>query len=260
MAESVFMSRSIFALIVVLILPACSSDGSRSQEQRKPPVVVVKAPPEGSDSGSQTTDATYPGLAWQTPKSEKPVEGASPSGEAAAQGTETEPYDVVAMLREFDPELTDAPKDQTSDTAFDDLLSAHAVTDDNFLYGRIVTRAPMQGDNVREIRFWIEQDDGKKMATVEIKIGSQESPCELSDTKSPETQNVVTGCFWLGNAIDFRIPLDKVPSVIDTKAPFHVSGFQTCCEDEARNNPFDELEGAQGVWRVPGVASEVETK
>jgi len=144
--------------------------------------------------------------------------------------------------------------------AFDDILSAHAVADDTYLYGRIVTRAPMRGDDVREVRFWIEQDSGNKMATVELKIGSRGSPCELSNAKKPDSQTVVNRCFWIGNAIDFRVPLDKIPSVIDTKSTFHVSGFQTCCEDTERNKPYDELNGAQGVWRVPGVAAEVETK
>jgi hypothetical protein len=215
---------------------------------------VVQAPPETRSQPSSSAGSSYPGLAWQTPTVNNPA--AAAAAEGPSDNPDAEPYDVVSLLREFDPELTDRPKDQRGDLAFDDILSAHAVADDTYLYGRIVTRAPMQGEDVREVRFWIEQDDGKKMATVELKIGSRGSPCELSDAKKPETQLVVNRCFWIGNAIDFRIPLEKVPSIIDTKTPFHVSGFQTCCEDTERNKPYDELEGAQGVWRVPGVATE----
>ena len=252
------MTRLILAAVLVTSLSACSSGSGSKSEQDKPPVIVVQAPPETSNSQAQPSDSTYPGLAWQTPES-KAGPGAE-GGDSSETNPMAEPYDVVALLREFDAELTDAPKDQKGEAGFDDILSALAVADDSFLYGRLVTRAPMQGDGVREIRFWIEQDDGKKMVTVELKVGSSENPCELSDTNKPESQTVVPGCFWMGNAIDFRIPLSEVPDLIDTKAPFHVSGFQTCCLDTERNNPYDELEGAQGVWRVPGVASEVETK
>jgi hypothetical protein len=239
-----------------LSLSACSSGGGGRQDQNQPPIIVVQAPPETRSQPRPSSD--YPGLAWQTPRANNP--GAAADAEGRSDNPDAEPYDVVSLLREFDPELTDSPKDQRGEFAFDDILSAHAVADDTYLYGRVVTRAPMRGDDVREVRFWIEQDDGKKMATVELKVGSRGSPCELSDVKKPETQTVVNRCFWIGNAIDFRIPLDKIPSIIDTKAQFHVSGFQTCCEDSERNKPYDEVEGAQGVWRVPGVAAEVETK
>ena len=242
---------------LILSLTACSTGGNSRQDQNQPPVIVVQAPPETRNQTAGSSDNSYPGLAWQTPAAN--TSAARTAGEAS-NNPDAEPYDVVALLREFDPELTDAPKDQKSEMAFDDILSAHAVADNTYLYGRLVTRAPMRGDDVREVRFWIEQDSGKKMVTVELKIGSRGSPCELSDSKKPDTQNVVNRCFWIGNAIDFRIPLNQVPSIIDTKAPFHVSGFQTCCQDSERNKPYDELEGAQGVWRVPGVATEVETK
>jgi hypothetical protein len=262
MAEAVLMIRHSFCLLalasLVLFLGACSSGGGSRQDQNQPAVIVVQAPPETRSQSPWPPESNYPGLAWQTPRAATPLGGSGEAG--AADNPDAEPYDVVALLREFDPELTDSPKDQKGEMAFDDILSAHAVADDTYLYGRIVTRAPMRGDDVREVRFWIEQDNGKKMVTVELKIGSRGSPCELSDVKKPDTQNVVARCFWIGNAIDFRIPLDKVPSIIDTAAPFHVSGFQTCCQDNERNKPYDELEGAQGVWRVPGIATEVETK
>ncbi len=262
MEESVPMIHPHFPFpilgFLLLLAAGCSSSDNSRQGQNQPPVIVVQAPPETRSQPAPTADSNYPGLAWQTPKANNP-NAEAPNG-GASDNPDAEPYDVVALLREFDPELADAPKDQKSEMAFDDILSAHAVADDTYLYGRILTRAPMRGDDVREVRFWIEQDDGKKMATVELKIGSRGSPCELSNAKKPESQAVVNRCFWIGNAIDFRIPLDKVPSIIDTKSTFHVSGFQTCCQDAERNKPYDELNGAQGVWRVPGVAAEVETK
>ena len=248
---------SFLLLIIANLLAACG--GSGSNEPAQPPVIVVQAPPETAPAQAGSTDPAYPGLAWQTPKT-NPSSAAGAAGADNKSNPDAEPYDVVALLREFDPELTDAPKDQLGEGAFDDILSAHAVADDTYLYGRLVTRAPMQGEDIREVRFWIEQDDGKKMATVELKIGTRGSPCELSDVKNPEAQSTVNRCFWIGNAIDFRIPLSSVPKNINTKEPFHVSGFQTCCKDSERSQPYDELEGAQGVWRVPGVASEVETK
>lgn len=262
LAESVLMIRPHFPIAMLgfflLVVVGCSSSDNSRQNQNQPPVIVVQAPPETRSQPASNAAQNYPGLAWQTPNTTNQA-GQSDS-EEGSDNPDAEPYDVVALLREFDPELTDSPKDQKSKMAFDDILSAHAVADDTYLYGRILTRAPMRGDDVREVRFWIEQDDGKKMATVELKIGSRGSPCELSNVKNPDTQVVVNRCFWVGNAIDFRIPLDKIPSIIDTAATFHVSGFQTCCEDTDRNLPYDELEGAQGVWRVPGVAAEVETK
>jgi hypothetical protein len=138
------------------------------------------------------------------------------------------------------------------------LLSAFAVLDARYLYARVVPREPMKRDQTSELRFWIEQ--GPNMTTVEVKVGTREKPCELSDVKTPESQAVVPLCYWLGNAIDVRIPRDSVPKTIDMRKPFHVSGFQTCCADEARTREFDSIEAAQEVWRVPGLADEMESK
>ena len=93
---------------------------------------------------------------------------------------------------------------------------------------------------------------------IDSKVGSQNSPCELSDATSSEAQKVVTDCFWGGNALDFRVPIESIPATIDTKQAYWVSGFQTCCSDADRNKPYDEIEGAQEVWRVTGLAAEVE--
>lgn len=220
---------------LALLLAGCpGGDGEGDNPQAQPPVIVVQAPPD-------SVGETYAGGAWQTP-------GSTPTTEASSDGN-SEPYAMVALLREFDPHLTDAPKDQQGEAATDDLLSALAVMDDTFLYGRMLTRTPMTGDDARETRFWLEQDGN--MVTVEVKVGSTDRPCELSDIKLPETEKVVPRCFWVGNALDFRIPLEVIPPSIDTTRPWWVSGFQTCCSDAERNKPYDEIEGAQEVWRVP---------
>ena len=224
---------------LALVLVGCSGSGEEGDNpQAQPPVIVVQAPPD-------SVGETYAGGAWQTPS------GTPAPTEAGV--TDSEPYAMVALLREFDPHLTDAPKDQQGEAATDDLLSALAVMDDTYLYGRMLTRAPMAGEDVREARFWLEQ--GGNMVTVEVKVGSTERPCELSDIKTPEAERVVSKCFWVGNALDFRIPLEMIPPSIDTAQPWWVSGFQICCSDAERNKPYDEIEGAQEVWRVPQQAA-----
>ncbi len=246
--------RTPFVLLVALNVAACAGgDDSAATTQAQPPVIVVQAPPEDSAGADR-----YSELAWETIGATRP-EGA---GAAAAGGTadpDAEPYEVVALLREFDPHLTDAPKDQkNTELPSDDLLSAMAVMDDKFLYGRMTSRAPMTAADAHETRFWIEQNGN--MVTVEVKVGTTGRPCELGDVKAVEAQKVVPKCFWTGTALDLRIPLDAIPPIIDTKQPYWVSGFQTCCSDEARNEPYDQVEGAQEVWRVPGLAEEVDVK
>ena len=83
---------------------------------------------------------------------------------------------------------------------------------------------------------------------------SRGRPCEIAHVKSPDAQKVVKGCFWLGNALDFRLPLDAFPASIDVTKPMWVSGFQTCCSDPERNKFLDEIDKAQEVWRITGEA------
>jgi hypothetical protein len=255
MADPARMRRIV---LILLAFPAAllgcgttAGDSAATTKQAQPPVIVVQAPTEGTaaKSGKAGEGSNYAGLAWQAVNQDNANANSDPNAE---------PYDVVALLREFDPQLTDPPSDQLGDGGHDDIVSALAVMDDVYLFGRLSTRNPMQGDNMREVRFWIEQQPN--MVTVEVKAGSRERPCELSDLKKPDEQAVVTNCFWAGNALDFRIPLKDIPSTIDTTKPYWVSGFQTCCSDAERNKPYDEIEGAQEVWRVPGEATEVETK
>jgi hypothetical protein len=235
----------------------CEAPTDSASQQAQPPVIVVQAPPDQAATAPavagaaavEGANAGYAGLAWQAVNQAQPNANADPNAE---------PYDVVALLREFDPQITDPPNDAEGDAGHDDILSALSVMDEQYLYGRIVTRSPMRGDDVREVRFWIEQQPN--MATVEVKVGTRDRPCELSDIKAVDQQSVVNKCFWAGNALDFRIPLKDVPASIDTTKPFWVSGFQTCCTDAERNKPFDGTDSAQEVWRVAGLASEVETK
>ena len=244
-----------FGLVFLLLGVGCETPTDSASKQSQPPVIVVQAPPDQTTTAGATTAGAegastgYAGLAWQAVNQAQPNANADPNAE---------PYDVVALLREFDPQLTDPPNDAQGDAGHDDLLSALVVMDEQYLYGRIVTRSPMKGDDVREVRFWIEQQPA--MATVEVKVGTRDRPCELSDIKAADQQAVVNHCFWAGNALDFRIPLKDVPASIDTTKPFWVSGFQTCCTDAERNAPYDTTEAAQEVWRVAGLASEVETQ
>lgn len=233
------MNRPVLLLLASLLLPACGGD---SDKRQPPPVITLEQPSDGS---APPAPSQYAGAAWEQA-------GAS----AAAAAVSGEPAEVVALLREFEAELTDPPKDAQGDNGYDDLLAAHVVIDARYFYGRILTREPMSvaRDAVRELRFWLEQDG--EMVTVEVKVGTEGSPCELLG--GGDEANVVEGCFWLGNAIDLRIPLDSIPKSIDVSKPFWASGFQTCCSDAARDTPYDELAEAQEVWRVPGLAVEQE--
>ncbi len=247
MLKSVRMPRaSIPFLLALLLLPACGG-GEPGAPTTAPPVIVVQPPSDSAGGGGAptTTGSDYAGMAWEQ------------AGAAPAQAEGGEPDSVVLLLREFEAELTDAPGDAKGSNGFDDLLSALVAVDARYLYARVLTQEAMtlSGDKVRELRFWLEQ--AGKMVTVEVKVGSQEAPCELLDAASANDEaTIVKGCFWLGNAIDIRIPLDAIPATINVANPFWASGFQTCCADEARNEPFDTLEAAQEVWRVPGLASE----
>lgn len=235
------LSSSVLCISLISLLISCSTEEkSQSMKQAQPPVVVVQAPTEKAAAGTEAP--SYAGLAWE----------ATTEGDAAEGGVgdAVEPYDVVSLLREFEPSVVDAPKDQDGDNGYDDLLSALVVADEKYLYGRIVSRVPMRGFYTREVRFWVEQPP--EMTTVEIKVGTRGRPCEVAHVKSPDAQKVIKGCFWLGNALDFRIPLDSFPASFDVKKPMWASGFQTCCSDPSRNKFLDEIDQAQEVWRVTG--------
>ena len=234
--------------VLLSLLLGCGGSGD-SSANKAPPVIVLEQPAGGTGAAPATdaAPADYAGVAW---------EQAGVRAEAAVASGE--PAEVVALLREFEPILTDPPKDAQGENGWDDLLSALVAMDARYLYGRILTTEPMSvaSDKVRELRFWLEQNG--QMVTVEVKVGSMDSPCEIIPPGASEAK-VVNECFWLGNAIDLRIPLDSLPTSIDVSKPFWASGFQTCCTDESRDTPYDELSAAQEVWRVPGLAEERES-
>jgi hypothetical protein len=253
MVRAFLRGKAFLAKIALLpLLPACGG----GDEGAQPPVVVVQAPLDqgaaGAPASGQPAAAGYAGVSWQT--------GWGSGGAAGGPGTtdpNAEPYDVVALLREFDPQLVDPPNDgPAAERPQDDILSALAVMDAENVYGRVVTRAPLKPGEAGELRFWLEQQGS--MVTVELKTSSRERNCELSDVKTPEQQTVVPGCFWMGNALDFRIPIKQIPPAVDTSKPCWVTGFQSCCADAERNQPYDSVAEAQEVWRMPGLASEVE--
>jgi hypothetical protein len=116
------------------------------------------------------------------------------------------------------------------------------------MYVRVMLREEMPKDQPTEIRFWLEQ--GRPLVTVEVKIGSRGRPCEISSVDDPSNETIVEKCFFEGNPIDLSFPLSAIPKVLNVEEEFHVSGFQTCCMDEARNDPYDEIQHVQEVFRV----------
>ncbi len=241
-------SRAPFFVAVTLLLAGCPPADEGTAKAQAPQIVVQQseagapAAVTGATAPPGASKAAYAGANWQN------------------QGKQTdEPFEVQQLLREHDPQLIDDPNDQKGDAGWTDLISAFAVIDARYLYARVVPREPMAREKTAELRFWLEQGP-ENMATVEVKIGTREKPCEISDVKNPEKQSVVPECFWLGNAIDIRIPRDAVPPNIDMRSAFHVSGFQTCCVDEARTQEFDVIDAAQEVWRIPGLGDELEVK
>ena len=241
------MLRASVLCSALFLLTACGG-GDSSAPTTAPPIIVVQPPSDTAGGGGAATASAsdYAGQAWE--KAATAPENGTAGGE---------PDEVVALLREFEAELTDPPGDATGTNSWDDLLSAFVVVDARYLYARVLTQAPMsiKDDTVRELRFWLEQ--GGKMVTIEVKVGSQGAPCEVLDAAGGDDDTkIVEGCFWVGNAIDIRLPLDAIPATINVASPFWASGFQTCCSDEARNEPYDSLDAAQEVWRVSGLAAE----
>ena len=178
-----------------------------------------------------------------TPAETEPTPAPTPSPAASAKSE-----DMIYNLKGYDPTLLDPPNDQKGKLASTDLLAAHAVMDKDRMYVRLKLREEMGDSPPAEFRFWLEQ--GRPLVTVEVKVGSKNRPCELSSVDPPSAETVVENCFYDGNPLDLSFPLSAIPSTIKVEEAFHVSGFQTCCMDEARNDPFDEIQEAQEVFRV----------
>ena len=198
-------------------------------------MILVPPTPTPPDAASEATP--------------KPAPTPAPTPEPLLSAAD-KPEDLVYNLNAYKDEvrLADAPNDQKGKEPSTDLLSALAVIDKEHMYVRLEFREEMPEDAPAEIRFWIEQE--KPLVTVEVKLGSRGRPCELSAVEGNPQEQVVEGCYFVGNPIELSFPLDAIPDVVKVDQPFHVSGFQTCCMDEARNDPFDEVQGAQEVFRV----------
>ncbi len=209
-------------------------------------IAMIGCPPAPRDEAPTQAPVILPAA---TPA---PVAVASTPAPVAAPtvvGAPEKSEDMVYNLGGFDPVLEDAPNDQKGKEPSTDLRSAHAVIDKTRMYVRLALRDKLPEDPAAEIRFWLEQAE-TPLVTVEVKLGTRGNPCELSTTAEPIVEKAVESCFFRGNPLDLSFPLTAIPDVLKVDEPFHVSGFQTCCMDEDRNDPFDEIVGAQEVFRV----------
>lgn len=150
-------------------------------------------------------------------------------------------------LEGWKPMLVDPAGDHVGSPG-GDILSVHAVTDGTYLWLRYrLAQAPSSQEGLPDLRFWVEKQP--EMVTVEVKTGTPGNPCEIS--RSDQAEGVVVGnCFKLGEGIDIRLPLKYLPDWASKRDPFFVSGPQTCCADEARSRPVDEIDASQEVWRL----------
>lgn len=150
------------------------------------------------------------------------------------------------IMNGYEPELKDATGDVGAgvDPAFD-LVSAYAVATDDNLMLRIASAQPMAVDHLTDVRLWIEQ--GNQLLTVEAKPDHPDSICELTAVDGAEGEELPS-CVEMGDALDIRIPLKQLPRWLNTREAYFISGVSTCCSDEGRAKPFDEIEGAQQVW------------
>lgn len=194
--------------------------------------------PAGSDSGGTANETVTPVVVLPAP----------------VDATEAEPVDELdgetQIMNGYEPELEDVSGDVASgvDPAFD-LVSAYAVaTEDNLLL-RIASAEPMAVDHLTDVRLWVEQGD--KLFTVEAKPDHPDSICELTAIGVAEGEELAA-CVEMGDNLDIRIPLKRLPNWLNTREAFFVSGVSTCCSDEARAKPYDEIEGAQQVWVFDG--------
>jgi len=156
---------------------------------------------------------------------------------------------VDEALANWEPMLTDEVGDAVGgDAAYDIHTVVLAATQDDVLV-RFKMGGIMPPDNVRDMRFWLEQEG--RFLTVETKSKSADARCTLVESGKAE-QAHVEECFRRSDAtVDIAIPRAKVPKVIDLAGDFWISGPQVCCVDDARTEPIDRLDASQVVWRVP---------
>lgn len=156
----------------------------------------------------------------------------------------------LTLMDGYDPLLKDTTGDALGGAApTHDLVSAFAVATTKSLLLRVQSAQPMTLDSRTDVRLWVEQ--GEKLLTVEAKPDHPDRICEMTPIGKSEGDELV-GCLELGKTLDIRIPLDRLPRWLDPAEAFFVSGVSTCCTDEGREIPYDEIEGAQQVWVFDG--------
>lgn len=177
---------------------------------------------------------------------------------APVEATESEPVeeldDATQIMNGYEAELKDPAGDVLAgvDPAFD-LVSAYAVATEDHLMLRIASADPMAVDHLTDVRLWVEQDE--KLLTVEAKPDHPDSICEITAIGGADGEELAA-CVEMGDNLDIRIPLKQLPSWLNTREPYFISGVSTCCSDEGREKPFDEIEGAQQVWVFEGESAE----
>ncbi len=173
--------------------------------------------------------------------------------EAASDATEDEeaaavtPFEGVrAVLDGYEAVLQDPKGDALGGAgAAYDLVSSLAVVAEESLLVRITSSEAMTLTNATDVRLWLEQEG--KMLTIEAKPDHAQRICELTPVGGTESDEVA-GCLHLAEHFDLRIPDKHLPEWLDRNKPFYISGVSTCCRDEARDKPYDEIDGAQEVW------------
>lgn len=178
------------------------------------------------------------------PGSDATEAAATPAEVAVAE--ETPFKDVRAVLDGYEPFLQDPRGDAQGDAkpSFD-LVSAIAVSTKDGLLVRVSSAEAMTPTDFTDVRLWVEQHPN--MLTVEAKPDHPQKICELTPVGGNESADVAN-CLHLSDAFDIRIPSDKLPKWLDRNQPYFVSGISTCCQDENREKPYDEIDGAQEVW------------
>jgi hypothetical protein len=153
---------------------------------------------------------------------------------------------VRAVLDGYEAVLQDPKGDVVGEAgAAFDLTSSLAVASEDSLLIRISSAEPMTLSNATDVRLWLEQEG--KMLTIEAKPDHPQRICELTPVGGSESEEIV-GCLHLAQHFDIRIPGANLPDWLDRNKPYFISGVSTCCQDESREKPYDEIDGAQEVW------------
>jgi len=205
--------------------------------------VLIMGCPPGSDTAVAPTETVTPVVVLPAPIDA----GASSTAEDGADAAAVSPFEAEMQIMDgYEPLLKDASGDAAagSDPAFD-LVSVYAVATDESLMLRVASAEPMAMDHLTDVRLWIEQGD--KLVTLEAKPDHPDRICELTPMGDTEGEELV-GCLDIGPQLNIRVPLKSLPSWLNTREPYFVSGVSTCCADEGRERPFDEIKGAQEVW------------